>query len=114
MNSSTDYVQFDEEQQILRVHSDSAAASLSMADVHPAKQLKSELESQETGIFGSVFSLTGLLVLAAVVTAVEAMYAEGTLFMYICFSGPIILAPVVLYQRSRMESISCKSKNVYE
>jgi hypothetical protein len=103
--STTEYAAFNDAQP-LPIHSESAGASLSLADANP--QLEKSQHFQEAGILAAIISLTGLLALSAVVSASFVMFLEGTAFIYVCFAGPIVLAPVVVYQRSRMEKLSSK------
>jgi hypothetical protein len=100
-SSAVEYNAYNEEEP-LRIHSESVGASLSLADAGTTRISKHK-RFQETGIIAAILSLTGILALAAVATAVGAMFLEATIFIYICFSCPIILAPVIVYQRSKLE-----------
>jgi hypothetical protein len=103
MNSSTvEYSAYNGEEP-LKIRSDSAGASLSMADAGGMTSLPKHKRFQEIGIIASIFSFTGVLALASVVTAVGAMILQATIYFYIVFSCPIILAPVIVYQRSKLE-----------
>jgi hypothetical protein len=103
MNSSTvDYNAYNEEQP-LKVCSESAGASLSIADTGGMTNLPKHKQFQENGICAAIFSFTGILALASVVTAAGAMILEATIFIYVVYCFPIILAPVIVYQRSKLE-----------
>jgi hypothetical protein len=109
MNSSTvEYSAYDAEE-TLKIRSDSAGASLSMGDAGGMNSLPKHKRFQETGIVAAFLSFTGILALASVLTAAGAMIMEASTFMYIVFSFPIILAPVILYQRSKLERNPSKS-----
>ena len=97
---ATDYAACNDAQP-LPIHSDSAGASLSLADANP--NLPKSQQFQEAGVLAAGLSFTGLLALAAVTSSALVMALESTVFIYICFACPIILAPVVVYQRSKME-----------
>lgn len=101
--SAADYNAYNEEVSPLRIHSDAAGASLSMVDTANNNNNAEHQSFQEIGLLAAILSLTGLLALASVVTAAGAMVLEASTFIYICFSCPIILAPIIVYQRSKLE-----------
>ncbi len=96
-----DYTDFEAANAAL-VNSKSGAASLSFGDAnydgvkhHDASRL------QNTVVITT--SIVGLLALASVGTALVAMYLEGSILIYVCFALPLMLAPFIVYQRSRLQ-----------
>ncbi|KAG7369176.1 hypothetical protein IV203_031919 [Nitzschia inconspicua] len=104
MNSSSavEYKAYNEEEP-LKIHSDTVGASLSMADSTMESDAAKHKRFQETGFVAAILSLTGILALSSVAAAAGAMFLQASIFIYVCFSCPIILAPVVVYQRSKLE-----------
>lgn len=101
-----DYTAFDESPAIL-LQSRSAAASLSFADANFDGVKHHDVTRLQNGVV-AMTSIVGLTALASVGTAVTAMILEGSILIYICFALPLLVAPCVMYQRSRLQWLPSK------
>jgi hypothetical protein len=84
------------------VQSKSATASLSLADAiykggkqHDVNQLRIPVVAMNI--------IVGIVAIATVGVALVAMYLEGSVLVYLSFAISLILAPYVVYQRSRVQ-----------
>mmetsp|Transcript_4719 Transcript_4719/g.8767 ORF Transcript_4719/g.8767 Transcript_4719/m.8767 type:complete len:318 (+) Transcript_4719:49-1002(+) len=96
------YSERDDESSSPSIPVHSGEASFSMADVADTADIAAN--PPPLVVLGATFgTFAGLLATASVVTAAVAMLLEASIFVCVCFSFPIMLAPVVVYQRTRIE-----------
>jgi hypothetical protein len=110
---STDYISYNEEEPTLMRHSVSSGASLSVPGVRKSNSSAVDRVEQQSGgvcdvLIATFASFVGYMALASVGAAAAAMYVEASIITYVAFSFPIILAPVVIYQKSRLELLPSK------